>query len=287
MALARRENRGVGREETAVSSCVPRVARARRPRALRGQRSRSTCSRTLNGSRRVEDLVEEQATRDDKQRMARMLCLLEACDSRALGVVAMLSGSLSSRTIPSGRGSSSAWQACCGLPFQDHALAIEHVGSTSVPGLAAKPVIDIDIVIEDMSRLPGIIAGACWAWLQAPRQSGHRRSRVRSSKADARSGTTCTSVPRTASRSETIVACEDTLRAHPAHRDEYARFEAGPRGRVFRPRSTITSTERATSSWGFSRSTGLAPTISSSFAGRIRKLATSSPGGPRRFKAFA
>lgn len=28
-------------------------------------------------------------------------------------------------------------------------LSIEHVGSTSVPGLAAKPVIDIDVVIED------------------------------------------------------------------------------------------------------------------------------------------
>jgi GrpB-like predicted nucleotidyltransferase (UPF0157 family) len=30
------------------------------------------------------------------------------------------------------------------VPF----LSIEHVGSTSVPGLAAKPVIDIDIVVE-------------------------------------------------------------------------------------------------------------------------------------------
>ena len=28
-------------------------------------------------------------------------------------------------------------------------LSVEHVGSTSVPGLAAKPVIDIDVVIED------------------------------------------------------------------------------------------------------------------------------------------
>jgi GrpB-like predicted nucleotidyltransferase (UPF0157 family) len=30
-------------------------------------------------------------------------------------------------------------------------LAIEHVGSTSVPGLAAKPVIDIDIVVDASS----------------------------------------------------------------------------------------------------------------------------------------
>ncbi|MBO4579161.1 MAG: GrpB family protein [Clostridiales bacterium] len=30
-------------------------------------------------------------------------------------------------------------------------LSIEHVGSTSVPGLAAKPVIDIDVVIENLS----------------------------------------------------------------------------------------------------------------------------------------
>ena len=33
------------------------------------------------------------------------------------------------------------------------ALRIEHVGSTSVPGLAAKPVIDIDVVIESEDHL--------------------------------------------------------------------------------------------------------------------------------------
>lgn len=38
------------------------------------------------------------------------------------------------------------------------ALAIEHVGSTSVKGLAAKPIIDIDVVIRDTTPLSDVIA---------------------------------------------------------------------------------------------------------------------------------
>ena len=38
------------------------------------------------------------------------------------------------------------------------ALRIEHVGSTSVPGLSAKPIIDIDVVIEDYSKLKDVVA---------------------------------------------------------------------------------------------------------------------------------
>ena len=37
------------------------------------------------------------------------------------------------------------------------AIEIEHVGSTSVQGLSAKPIIDIDVVIEDYSRLENVI----------------------------------------------------------------------------------------------------------------------------------
>ena len=39
----------------------------------------------------------------------------------------------------------------------DLALSIEHVGSTSVEGLSAKPIIDIDVVIEDRSKLDAVI----------------------------------------------------------------------------------------------------------------------------------
>lgn len=37
------------------------------------------------------------------------------------------------------------------------ALRIEHVGSTSVRGLSAKPVIDIDVVIKDRSVFPAVV----------------------------------------------------------------------------------------------------------------------------------
>ena len=39
----------------------------------------------------------------------------------------------------------------------DLAVAIEHVGSTSVPGLAAKPVIDLDVVLRSGADLPRVI----------------------------------------------------------------------------------------------------------------------------------
>ncbi len=41
-------------------------------------------------------------------------------------------------------------------------VAIEHVGSTAVPGLASKPVLDVDIAIRDLTA---------WAELVAPLRS--------------------------------------------------------------------------------------------------------------------
>ena len=40
----------------------------------------------------------------------------------------------------------------------DLALAIEHVGSTAVPGLAAKPIIDLDVVVRARADVPAAVA---------------------------------------------------------------------------------------------------------------------------------
>jgi GrpB-like predicted nucleotidyltransferase (UPF0157 family) len=39
----------------------------------------------------------------------------------------------------------------------EQALSIEHVGSTSVPGLAAKPIIDIVLVVSDSANEPAYV----------------------------------------------------------------------------------------------------------------------------------
>lgn len=39
-----------------------------------------------------------------------------------------------------------------------HITAIVHVGSTAVPGMTAKPTIDMDIVVADQSHLAPVIA---------------------------------------------------------------------------------------------------------------------------------
>ena len=37
--------------------------------------------------------------------------------------------------------------------LKDFAIAVEHVGSTSVPGLAAKPIVDVDVVVASDSDI--------------------------------------------------------------------------------------------------------------------------------------
>lgn len=41
----------------------------------------------------------------------------------------------------------------------DLIIGIEHVGSTSVQGMSAKPCIDIDVIIEDHSAFSAVVEG--------------------------------------------------------------------------------------------------------------------------------
>ena len=62
------------------------------------------------------------------------------------------------------------------------AHVIEHVGSTSVPGLAAKPIIDIDVLVEDASNeaayLPALLAAGYVLRVREPDWHEHRMFRT-------------------------------------------------------------------------------------------------------------
>jgi len=66
--------------------------------------------------------------------------------------------------------------------LQGKAVSIEHVGSTAVPGLAAKPIIDIDLVVEDSSNessyLPALEAAGYTLRVREPDWYEHRMMRT-------------------------------------------------------------------------------------------------------------
>jgi GrpB-like predicted nucleotidyltransferase (UPF0157 family) len=44
--------------------------------------------------------------------------------------------------------------------FGDRALRIDHIGSTSVPGLVAKPIIDVQVTVRDFDGVPEALLAA-------------------------------------------------------------------------------------------------------------------------------
>lgn len=105
-----------------------------------------------------------------------------------------------------------------------HALTIEHVGSTSVPGLAAKPIIDIDIVIEGMSRLPRIIEALARLGYEHRGNQGIV-DREAFKQADAAIRHNLYVCPQDSIALRNHRCLRDSLRADLALRDEYARLK--------------------------------------------------------------
>jgi len=66
----------------------------------------------------------------------------------------------------------------------DRVLEIHHVGSTSVPGLPAKPVIDMDLVVADptdeASYVPDLVAAGFHHTIREPWWHEHRLLKFRS-----------------------------------------------------------------------------------------------------------
>jgi GrpB-like predicted nucleotidyltransferase (UPF0157 family) len=99
------------------------------------------------------------------------------------------------------------------------ALGIEHVGSTAVPQLAAKPIIDIDVLVADSSDeaayLPALLASGYVLRVREPDWHEHRM--VRTPQLDVHIhifSTGCVEVAR-------HVAFRDHLRSHAEDRLRY------------------------------------------------------------------
>jgi GrpB-like predicted nucleotidyltransferase (UPF0157 family) len=67
---------------------------------------------------------------------------------------------------PAWAGQFQAWRDRLAARLGATALRIEHVGSTSVPGLAAKPIVDIQVSVADMEREDGYVPQCEAAGLQ-------------------------------------------------------------------------------------------------------------------------
>lgn len=114
----------------------------------------------------------------------------------------------------------------------DHALLVEHVGSTSVPGLAAKPIVDVVLVVPDSSDeqayVPPLEAAGYVLRIREPEWFEHRVLKGPDTRVNLHVFTAgCEEIDR-------MLAFRDHLRADQADRDLYLRTKRELAGREWK-----------------------------------------------------
>ncbi len=99
----------------------------------------------------------------------------------------------------------------------ERAIRIEHIGSTSVPGLAAKDIIDICLTVDDPDDEPAYLDDLLdLGWTLAVREPGHRAVRYAQPKSNLHV------FADDVSEVTDYLLLRDWLRSHPEDRDRYA-----------------------------------------------------------------
>lgn len=110
----------------------------------------------------------------------------------------------------------------------EHALRVDHVGSTSVPGLAAKDVLDAQVVVADLEvasavagdlRSAGLVAQAGEWWDNA--LDGTRLAKRVAVETDPDRAVNCHIRPETSPAWREALLLRDWLRVHPEYAAEY------------------------------------------------------------------
>jgi dephospho-CoA kinase len=114
----------------------------------------------------------------------------------------------------------------------DRALRVDHIGSTSVPGLAAKDVIDVQVVVPDLEvagrvaedlRDAGLVRREGEWWDSA--EDGGRLLKAMAMNADPGRPVNCHVRPEASPAWREALALRDRLRADPALAAEYERLK--------------------------------------------------------------
>ncbi len=119
------------------------------------------------------------------------------------------------------------------------ASAIEHVGSTAVPGLAAKPIIDIDVLLKSTEHLPEVIAKLkAVGYVHEGTLGVPGRDAFKAPGHDIQHHLYVCSTPDTEFFRH--VAFRNYLRAHPRGAEDYARLKRSLAGKFSVDRETYT-----------------------------------------------